>query len=76
MSVNSFSSGTTIDTTGNIEVAMISVRISRLKRNSSRAIAYAVNVASSSDSAVVTPATTRLLSSALVKPWPGLNTDR
>ena len=39
MSANSFSSGTTIDTTGNIEVAMIRVRISRLKRNSSRAIA-------------------------------------
>ena len=74
MSVNSFSSGTISEMPGNIDVAMITPRTAFLNRKFSRASAYAVNVPTSSVITVVSPATTRLLSSARPKPTPGLNT--
>ena len=73
MSVNSCSSGTTSAIPGNIDVAMISERISPLPRKSSRARAYAAKMPRIRVSSVVVPATIRLLSSARPNPFPGEN---
>src|SRR5437879_12028665 len=76
MSVNSLSSGTTSEITGNIEVAMITAAASVLNRNSNRARQYAANVPITRVSRVVVPATTTLLSRDRPNPTSGLNTAR
>src|SRR5436309_530363 len=74
MSENSLSSGTMIAMPGHIDIEMMIAATSVLNLNSMRAIVYAANVPMISVSAVVTPATTRLLPSERQKPTSLLNT--
>src|SRR5262245_22821988 len=73
MSENTCNSGTTSVMPGNIEVATMIPRIGPLPRKLSRAIAYEARTASTSTSDVVTPATTRLFTSARANPLSGSN---
>ena len=72
--VNSFSSGTTMATSGNIEVAITIVKMIDFPGNSSRARAYAVMVAMTRASTVVSPATRTEFSSDLPNWRDGSNT--
>ena len=74
MSLNSFSNGMISEMPGNIDVEMTTPSTTFLNRKFSRASAYAVSVPTSSVINVVSPATTRLFSSARPKPTPGLKT--